>query len=384
MLTAIDGTPLTSGLGGDETLMRSFLRGLAREAGNDDRFVLYVRPGTELPDEVRDHPAFEAQEAARRSGTHHFTVGMSRWLRSLSPRPDVVLAQTHIPLRVPAPVTLIVPDLSYMHRPDLYPRSTRARLRLIVPRQARQAGAVITVSEFSRDDLISTYRLAPESVFVAHVSSDPPMQLTATQEREVRAELARRGASGSYLLYLGNMHPRKNVARAIRAFGAARARSPELADTRFVIAGATWFGASEEERAAAELPPGSVRILGRVTEEEREILLRDTQALIYPSLFEGFGLPPVEAMMRDTPVVAARTTSIPEICGDAALMVDPLDVGDMAEAIRVVLTDDATRARLIAAGRRRAALYGIGVSGPPVLAALRHASGRAALQGAPS
>lgn len=374
MLTAIDATPLTSGLGGDETLLRSMLRGLAVVADPGDRFVLLAEPDAELPEEAAASPAFEVRREARHAGSTHFALALPNWLRSLSPRPEVVLTQTHAPLRCPVPNALMVPDLSYMHRPDLFPRSTRIRLRTLVPRQARRAAAVLTISDYCRQDLVATYGVPDETLFTVPLTVDAPLTLTAAQERAARSDLAERGASGRYLLYLGNLHARKNVARAIRAWGAARRWRQDLSDVAFVVAGASWFGASEEAQAAADLPDGAVRFLGRVTDVEREVLLRDAAALVYPSLFEGFGLPPVEAMLRDTPVVAAATTAIPEVCGDAALLVDPLNEDAIAAAVAMVLTDQPLRNRLINAGRLQAARYSLQATGRPVLAGLRYAA----------
>src|SRR5262249_28066711 len=149
-----------------------------------------------------------------------------------------------------------------------------------------------------------------------------------------------------------------NVSRLIRGFLAARRSSPELADHQLVVAGARWWGDAE----ASELrfaPENSVVMLGRVTDVQREHLLRTADALAYLSLYAGFGLPPIEAMARDTPVVVSDRTSIPEVTGGAALLVDPLDVDAIAAGLVEVVTDAVRRKELIEAGRVRAAQFSV-------------------------
>ncbi|OIQ90707.1 mannosylfructose-phosphate synthase [mine drainage metagenome] len=368
MIVAIDATSIGSHLGGDETLVRGLVSGLASTARPDDAVLVLAAAGATLPRCVGEHPAFAVERVARRAGPVHFAVDLPRWLFSLADRhgrPDVVVTNTHAPLRSPSPVALVVPDLSFLHLPDAYPLATRLRLRLLVRRQVRSAGVVLTISEFCRQDLIASYRLASDAVSVVPLTIDEPRPVPA----DVRAALRERGVREPYLLYLGNLHPRKNVPRAIRAFLSIRRTTPELASYQFVIAGRRWFGGDDEHAAAAGSPEGAVLFLDRVDDDEREALLRDAEALVYLSTFEGFGLPPLEAMARDTPVLASTATAMPEVCGDAALLVDPLDDEAVEEGMRRVLVDASLRDRLVRAGRLRVAHYAVSTTG----AALREA-----------
>jgi glycosyltransferase involved in cell wall biosynthesis len=369
MRVAIDATPLGSGLGGDETLLTGILRGLAAVAQPDDTFVLLASPGAELPADIDGNPSFVVARGRRRPGAVHFAVSLPRWLGSLDPVPDVVFTMTHAPARSPAPVALMLPDLSFHHHPEFFPRSTRLRLRTLVPRQARSASTVLTISEFSRRDLIDSYELDPERVVTIPLTIDPP-DARGDAVLGVDRRLAEAGVVAPFVLYLGNVHPRKNVARAIRAFLAAQRDEPALADHCFVVAGGRWFAGSDEEQVAAGAPAGRVRFLGRVSDDLREALLRRAAALVYPSLFEGFGLPPLEAMARSTPVVAASCTAIPEVCGDAALLVDPYDEVAIAGGLVDVLTDADCRERLVAAGHERVAHYRVDATGRAARAGL--------------
>jgi len=366
---AIDATPLGSGLGGDETLLTGILRGLAAVAEPDDVFVLLATPDAVLPDDVRSHPAFVVERRPRRPGAVHFSLTLPRWLASLDPVPDAVFTMTHAPATSPAPVGLMLPDLSFHHHPEYFPRSTRLRLRTLVPRQARAAAMVLTISAFSRDDLIDSYGLDPERVVTVPLTIDAPDDHDHDAV-EAGRRLVEAGIDRPFVLYLGNVHPRKNLARALRAFLRSQRDDPAMATHCFVVAGGRWFAGSDEEQVAASAPPGEVIFLGRVDDDFRDILLRSAHALVYPSLFEGFGLPPLEAMARDTPVLASACTAIPEVCADAALLVDPTDERAIAAGLVEIVNDHDRRAQLIAAGRARVAHYHVRSTGLAARAAL--------------
>jgi glycosyltransferase involved in cell wall biosynthesis len=353
----IDATSVGSGLGGDETMICGVLRGLAAVARPSDAIVVLAAEPDLLPVEIHSHPDATVVAMRRRGGPVHFGRDLGRVLGSLDPVPDAVFSVTHAPLRTSIPVALMVQDLSFHHRPDFYPPLERARLRALVPRQMRSARAVLTVSDHARDDLVRSFDLDGSRVFTVPNSIAPAARVVGDALDRGRARLAEQGVRGPFLLYLGNLHPRKNVARAIRAFTEAVRSEPALASYQFVIAGARWFSGDDEERAAADAPPGSILFLGRVDDDQRDLLLQEAEALVYVSIFEGFGLPPLEAMARGTAVVAADSTSIPEVCGEAAVLVDPLDTHAIADGLRRVLVDGDLRRRLVEAGAQRVAHY---------------------------
>ncbi|WP_089155513.1 glycosyltransferase family 4 protein [Micromonospora sp. NBS 11-29] len=362
---AIDGSFLGAGRGGDETFLRGLLAGLAGRAGPDDAFTVLAPHGACLP-ELAGNPGFAAVPVPARPGPWHFATLPGR-LRRL--RPDLALTVTHAPLWGATPTAVTVGDLSFVHRPRDYPARTAARLRALVPRHVRRAAVVLVPSEFTRDDVVSTYRVPPEVVRVVPNRVAPPLALDADAVATADAWLAARRVVPPYLLYLGNLHPRKNVPLLIRAFRQVQRDTPALSRHRLVIAGGRWWRGDQERVAAA----GSDRVvfLGRVDDAVRARLLGGADALAYVSLFEGFGLPPLEAMAHGTPVLASATTSLPEVCGDAALLVDPADGAAVAGGIARVLTDGSLRARLRRDGPVRAARYHADRVGDAALAAFR-------------
>lgn len=374
MRLAVDATALGSGRGGDETSLRGMLRGLATVAGTSGphAFHVLVPEDAALPAEVAQHPAFSRHAIPRLGGMARLGGGaLRRGLAGVGY--DMMFCQTHAPLRPGAPTILLVADLSFVHQPQHYPFTTRVRLRTLVPQQARRAAMVVTVSEFSRMDLLDTYGLDPARVAVVSNPIEAPRTLTPRMAIMTGERLEARGVVDPYLLYLGNLHPRKNVPRLIEAYLAARTSSEAVAAHRLVIAGNRWWGGDPRETAAAR-PGTGVVFLGGVDEDEREWLLHHAAGLAYPSLFEGFGLPPLEAMARGVPVLASDRASIPEVCGDAALLRDTRSVPDLRDGIIRLVEDRQLRERLAVAGPARAAAYSLERTGRELLDALDRAA----------
>ncbi len=369
MKVAIDATALGSGRGGDETYLRGLLLGLAETCQPQrDRFPLILTAEAELPAPLRGHPAFPLHRVARGRRLLRYAFTVPRVLRDCGPI-DLFHSLIHAPPVSPVPLVLYLPDLSFRRVPRYFPLATRLRLALALPLHIRAARLVITVSEYSRRDLIATYRVHPDRVCVvpnAVVPPDDEAHAQGTAEDESRLP------SEPYFLFLGNLHPRKNVPRLIAAFAQARRTEPALAGHRLVIAGGRWWGGGEAQAARAA-PPGSVVFLGRVTDRYRQALLERAEALVYPSLFEGFGLPPLEAMAAGIPVLASNVTAIPEVVGDAGLLVDPLDERALAEGMVRLATRPELRAELARRGRERAARYTPRATGEAARAAFARA-----------
>jgi glycosyltransferase involved in cell wall biosynthesis len=375
MIIAIDATSIGSQLGREETVARSMLRGLAAVARPRDRLLVLASAGAELPREVGPRRGFVVDRIVRRPRSVHFGYTLPQWLAALvrrGERPDVVVSLTHTPLWSPAPMALLATDLSFAQLPDSYPRATRLPLRTLVRRQVGAAAAVLTTSEFCRSELVATFGLARNAVHVVPLSIDPPGRLAAG----ARKALADRGVRPPYLLHLGHLHPQKNVPLAIRAFRSAQAENPRLAGHRFVLAGRRRFGSQAEDLAAAGAAPGTIVFLDRVSDAEREVLLTDAEALVYLSTSEGFGLPPLEAMARGTAVVASTAAAVSEVCGSAALLVDPARPGDVRHCVRQVLLDGWLRSDLIRCGQDRVKAFTAEQTGRALMTALASARSR--------
>ena len=260
-------------------------------------------------------------------------------------RPDLFLDLAHVvPALCPVPALKVFHDLAFERFPGAYRPSDLAYLRWTARRAARVCRSMVAVSEATRQDLISLYGVDPDRVTVVHEGGGegvpPPFDRQADAAR-----LRGFGIDAPYVLSVGRIERRKNQLTALKAV-------ERLPDLLLVCAGAI-----HDEAMAARLDTSpTCRLLGRVSEAERDLLYRNAEALLFPSLYEGFGLPVLEAMRYGLPVVATRTSSLPEVGGEAAIYVlDAADSEAMGDAIRRIREDPALRRRLVAAGRRQAA-----------------------------
>lgn len=252
-----------------------------------------------------------------------------------------------------------VHDFSQLHVPQKYDALRMAYIMRVLPAMMRRLTRVIAVSESTRRDLETFARVPPERIRVIYNGADlarfkPPADAAA--RAAARAEVAAAvGAPGPYLLYVSRLeHPGKNHVRLLDAF--ARLRRERGIPHRLILAGGRWNGAEAIDERIAALGLGDAVILtGFVPAALLPSLYHAADCLVFPSLFEGFGIPVLEAMASGTPVCASDRSSIPEVVGDAGLLFDPEDVAAMAAAIGRLLDDTALRERVIAAGLARAA-----------------------------
>ena len=276
----------------------------------------------------------------------HFDVPrIDRWIE-----PARVLHATNFltpPSHLPTLVT--VHDCSFVRYPELCRPEVRA-LAPVVQRAVRRGASIHVTSEFVASEVEEIYgpglRAAGRLVVV------PFAVPKIGAEREMPAVVARLGGA-PYLLALGTLEPRKNLPNLVAAFGVVAATARDL---RLVVAGPDGPARPDIERAIARLDPDAaarVVLAGPVSDGGRNALLEQAGLLVYPSIYEGFGFPALEAMTMGVPVVAARAGAIPEVSGDAALLVEPTDEAGLADAITRVLTDDALRRELVARGRDR-------------------------------
>jgi glycosyltransferase involved in cell wall biosynthesis len=270
-------------------------------------------------------------------------------------RPDVLFVPSHVmPLVCPVPAIVTVHDLGYLAYPEAHGRFDRWYLDWTTRRHIRVAAHLLADSEATRQDLIRHYGADPNRITVVYPGLDPafrpiddPDQLATVQSRY--------GISSEYLIHVGTLQPRKNLDRLLDAFDRIDNSQLTIDNSQFqlVLAGKSgWLAGDLVARARAM--PDRVRLLGHVDQQDLPALISGARALVMPSLYEGFGFPVLEAMACGTPVVASNVSSLPEVAGDAALLVDPHDTDALADALARILTDEGLRAELRRRGLQRA------------------------------
>jgi glycosyltransferase involved in cell wall biosynthesis len=271
---------------------------------------------------------------------------------------DVFHAPANVlPARLPCPSVVTIHDLSFIHFPQFFQPTRRIYQRLFTARSARAATLVLAVSQSTRRDLIEHMAVNPARIRVVYPAIEERFQpnldpaVLATFRRE-------RGLPERFLLYLGNLEPRKNVAGLIEAY--ARLRAADADAPPLVVAGGKgWYYQTIFERVRALGIERAITFAGYVRDEEQPLWYAAAELFIYPSYFEGFGLPVAEAMACGAPVITSNVSSLPEVAGDVAVQVDPRDSGALAHAMQSVLEDEQARQRMAAEGPRWAQQFSI-------------------------
>ena len=338
--------PVPGGVGRYVAALARQLPAVAGRDGGAVRFVTGRHPAAALAGAGLD-------PAATTTLTLPGRVLNRSWIRARRPRlPRRLLAgvdlvhatSAALPPTGSLPLVATVHDLGFHHHPEAYPRAGRAWHERSTRIAAAEAARILVPSAATAADLTGLYGVEGERVTVTPLGVDP-----APGDRGAALELlAELGVPGPFLLAVGTLEPRKNLPRLLAAFAAA---AGELPEHHLVVVGPVGWGPA--------LDPGAARVelAGRVPDPVLRGLYELADGLAYPSLHEGFGLPVLEAMAAGTPVLTSDRSSLPEVAGDAALLVDPVDVGAIADGLRRLVADSGLRARLAAADPQRAARF---------------------------
>lgn len=266
--------------------------------------------------------------------------------------PDVLFVPAHVlPLLGSRNAVVTVHDLGYEHFPEAHPWRQRQYLRWSTRRHVRVSTQVIADSQATKDDLVLFYGADPERIHVIHLAPDPELR---PETDPTRIDYVRTSyglpLGAEYILHIGTIHPRKNLDRLVDAFFLLRQRFPER-DLHLVLAGGMGYGGDDLRAKVKEMGlESTVRFTGYARIHDIPALYSGAACYALPSLNEGFGFPALEAQVCETPLICARTSSLPEVAGEGALYFDPLNVEDMATAIGRVLVETELRSELILKG----------------------------------
>ncbi len=292
--------------------------------------------------------------------------------------PDVFFTPAHvIPISYRGPSVATVHDLGFYYFPDSHSRQQNAYLRWSTRHNSTRGRRVIADSQSTKRDLVRLYGLDPDRIDMIYPGIDAGLNPVGDAGR-LEAVRKKYGITAPYLLYVGTLQPRKNLARLVRAYAALDGNAHRNA-YQLVLAGKSgWLSGPILEEIQNQESRVQNRIIrpGFIDGEDKAALISGANALLFPSLYEGFGFPILEGNACETPVLCANSSSLPEIAGDAALLVDPLDTVSIAAGIRRILDDQPLRRRLVQAGVTNLQRFSWEKSAGQVLATLEKAAGR--------
>jgi glycosyltransferase involved in cell wall biosynthesis len=330
---------------GTETYSLELIKALAQLASPRRRFRLYT-PHLPQPTAWPKSPYVETRVIPWPRLWTHLRLAAELHLHP----PDVLFVPAHVlPLSCPVPGVVTVHDLGYLHYPEAHRSFDRWYLDWTTRRHTRIARHLIADSQATKNDLVNFYGAKPDQISVVYLGRDETLA-PVTDPQVIAAAKVKYNLSGDYFLYLGTLQPRKNLVRLVEAFHSAIPFLPDPA-LKLVIAGRQgWLYADIFERVRQLGLNGRVLFPGFIAEADKPALLSGALAYVCPSLYEGFGLPVLEAMACGAPVLTSTVSSLPEVAGSAALLVDPQDKTQISAGLVQLATQADLRRRLIERG----------------------------------
>ncbi|MDQ3815683.1 MAG: glycosyltransferase family 4 protein [Armatimonadota bacterium] len=337
---------------GDRTYTLNLLHGLAQ---------LHLDPAAcefhlllDAPDEeqIIPHADYFKPVVLRASNSRLWTL-IALPLYARRARLDLVHVHYIAPPLLPCPFVTTIHDVVWRAMPETFPPLHRAIMNCLMPGTARRAARIITESEAARQDITNYLRVAPEKISITSNAVEP-RYLEPVSAAQITAVRGKYGIGETpYVLSVGVLQPRKNVPRLIEAFEHLRQRHPDWPH-RLVIVGKRGWGLENAEGATGK---AELIYTGYVPDEDLPALYAGAEVFAYPSLYEGFGLPILEAMACGCPVLTSNLSSMPEVAGDAAQLVDPFSVAAIRDGLEQLLSDQELRERLRQRGRERATQF---------------------------
>ncbi|MEK6333406.1 MAG: glycosyltransferase family 1 protein [Acidobacteriota bacterium] len=351
MHIAIDAHSVGAELGGNESYASNLIKALA-EIDQSNRYTLFVTRQAAVERLAGRWPNFEVKRTSPHTPLVRIPLTLSAELRR-NPV-DLLHVQYTAPPFAPCPVVATIHDLAFEHLPETFKRRSWMQLRLTVRATARRADQIITVSDYSRDDIVATYGIAPERITVTPEAA-PAHFARVTNGNEIKRVRESYGIAKEYILSLCSIQPRKNLVRLIEAYTSVRLSRPPGEFPQLVLAGKrAWLDRETIRAAERNSADRDIVFTGYVPDRDLPALYTGAICFVYPSYFEGFGLPVLEAMQCGVPVIAGNRTSLPEVVGDAGVLVDPFNEKEMADGIARVVDNPDHRAQLSVKGLKRA------------------------------
>jgi glycosyltransferase involved in cell wall biosynthesis len=346
MKIAIDVHSLGTQAGGNETYYRQLIRGLAQDHSNNRYTLLHTHPFT--LDAIETDSRFALRQIPRNPALR-LSAAIPFVLKQINP--DIFHCQYIRPLWGKHKTVVTIHDLAYEHFPEFFRPLEVIRMKKLVRWTAKKADHILTVSEFSAADIAARFGVPREKVTVAYQAASRefhPRDKGSSQEVLGRTY----GIRAPFILYVGRIQARKNLPRLVEACARLRQRGAEV---QLVIAGRKdWQSERLLQKVRQVGLESAVIFTGFVPFSDLPLFYNAAEAFVFPSFFEGFGLPVIESMASGVPTITSYGSSLQEVAGDGALLIDPTDTDAIAVAIEKVLSDPELRRSLIVRGLKRA------------------------------
>lgn len=331
---------------GNETYIKNIVSNLNTE---HDIYLYFTKTRKD------DLPKWKAHFRKIRPHISLLRIPFSFPLAFIRDKIDVAHFQYVVPPVSPCKTVVSIHDISYEHFPEFFNPLSRKRMQALIPFSARKSAHVLTISEFSRKQIIETYGISEKKVTVTYCGVSENFR-KIEDENQIDSLLQRFSIFNPYILAVGNLQPRKNIKRLVRAY--SRLRHQEKIHQDLVLVGKLGYNNHEIFDTIKQYGVEPfVKYTGYVSEEELVALYNKADIFVYPSLYEGFGLPLIESMACGTPVITSRVSSLPEVAGDAGLYFDPESDTDLENTILKLGDDETLRQDLIEKGKVRAKLF---------------------------
>jgi len=346
MRFAVDAHAIGRHLTGNEVYVRSLLREFA-ELDRESEFIAYVS-GKEAEPWI---PRRINMRQVSANPWSRLGWDLARLVRQ--DQPDLLHVQYTAPLGGNTPIVVTVHDVSFLEHPEYFPALRRAQLRFTVARTVQVAAKVLTVSEFSRDSILRHYNVAPDKVHVVPNAASPEFRVIG-RERAVASVHRAYGFSAPFVLSVGDIQPRKNQIGLIAAFAKTIAEHPNLKHHLVLTGQETWFAPRVRDAARQSGLGDRIHFTGFVPDQALLELYNACDCFVFPSFYEGFGLPIIEAMACGRAVACSNTAAMQEVADGAGLLFNPHDIADIQHCMEDILLDPELRARKERLGVHRA------------------------------
>lgn len=350
MRFSVDAHAIGCHLTGNEVYVRNLLSQFSRLDSESQFFAYLAKPFAE-----RDVPSrFEIRKV---SSNPFKRLGLDLSLRVRQDRPDLLHVQYTGPLHCPVPLVVTVHDVSYLEYPQYFTRFRATQLKLTVKRTIQTAARVLTPSEFSRSAILKHYAIDEDKVVVVHNGTSPVFRPIERQVAQFAVE-KKFQIGGPFVLMVGDLQPRKNQLGLLRAFEEVLRAHPHLAHSLVFVGKETWYSKELHRAVAASSIASRVRFTGFVDDADLAHFYGACDLFVFPSFYEGFGLPILEGMACGRAVACSNLTAMPEVADGAAILFDPHSIREMMRAMADILLDQELRTRLERLGIQRAAQFG--------------------------